>query len=371
MKKTIIFSLLLAAFFSCSKEQQKIKGTIHGGEGQTIYLYAFRDGEYIILDSTVIGKDEQFELRPHEGLVKDIYRLGLGENDFFILITDSTESVELEGQFGQLRNISNVKGSPHSEKLALFSKEVNPIMDSLMNTLALEEEDTNFKKINLDLRNQIEKKFLKWLDSNHTEPGALVALQYLDPTLHHDQFIKVAEALKTSMAESEYFNSFVQYVNSIAEEINGPKRQALDQAIAVGQELSNITLPDPNGKNRSLTDLRGKVVLVDCWASWCGPCRRANPEVVSIYNEFKSKGFEVFSVSLDSDKNAWTQAIAQDKLNWPNHVSDLKGWKSLVTYQWGIEAIPYPILLDKTGKVIAHGNDAMGENLQQLIAKNI
>lgn len=371
MKKTIILSVLLAAFFSCSKEQQKIKGTIHGGEGQTLYLYAFRDGEDIILDSTVIGKDEQFEMKPHQGLVKDIYRLGLGENDFFILITDSTESVEIEGQFGQLRNVSNVKGSPHSEKLALFSKEVNPIMDSLMNTLSLEEEDTSFKKINLALRNQIEKTVLKWINGNYTEPGALVALQYLDPTVYHDQFIKVAEALKSSMAESEYFNSFVQYVNSIAEEINGPKRQALDQAIAVGQELSNITLPDPNGKNRSLTDLRGKVVLVDCWASWCGPCRRANPEVVSIYNSFKSKGFEVFSVSLDSDKNAWTQAIAQDKLTWSNHVSDLKGWKSLVTYQWGIEAIPYPILLDKTGKVIAHGNDAMGENLQQLIAKNI
>jgi len=371
MKKLTLLILLAAVLVGCNKEQQKIKGTIHGGEGQTLYLYAFRDGEDIILDSTVIGKDEQFELRPHQGLVKDIYRLGLGENDFFILITDSTENVDLEGQFGQLRNISKVNGSPHSEKLAQFSREINPIMDSLMNTLAMEEEDTSLKKVNLNLRNQIEKTVLKWLDGNHTEPGALVALQYLDPMLHNDQFIKVAEALKSSMTESEYFNSFVEYVNSIAEEINGPKRQALDQAIAVGKELSNITLPDPNGTNRSLTDLRGKVVLVDCWASWCGPCRRANPEVVSIYNNFKSKGFEVFSVSLDSDKNAWTQAIAQDKLSWSNHVSDLKGWKSLVTYQWGIEAIPYPILLDKTGKVIAHGNDAMGENLKILIAKNI
>ncbi|MEN9334315.1 MAG: hypothetical protein RLY35_1495 [Bacteroidota bacterium] len=371
MKKIVFFSLLLTAFFSCSKEQQKIKGTIHGGEGQTLYLYGFRDGEDVILDSTVIGKDEQFEMRPQAGLVKDIYRIGLSENDFLILITDSTESVELEGKFGQLRNMSKIIGSPHTEKLAQLAQEINPIMDSLMNTLALEEEDTSYKKINLALRNQVEKATLKWLDGNQSEPGALVALQYLDPTLHGDLFIKVAEALKSTLSESEYFNSFVEYVNSIAEEINGPKRQALEQAIAVGKELSNITLPDPNGKNRSLTDLRGKLVLVDCWASWCGPCRRANPEVVSIYNTYKAKGFEVFSVSLDSDKNAWTQAIVQDRLSWPNHVSDLKGWKSLVTFQWGIEAIPYPILLDKSGKVIAHGNDAMGENLKKLIDKNI
>lgn len=371
MKKIIILLTFIALLSSCSKEQQKIKGTIHGGEGQTVYLYAFRDGEDIILDSTVIGKDEQFELRPHVGLVKDIYRLGLSDNDFFILITDSTETVELEGQFGQLRNVSTIQGSPHSLKLAEFSKTVNPFMDSLMNTMAMEEEDTSFKKINIALRNQIEKATLKWLDGNQTEPGALVALQYLDPTLHGDLFLKISEALKSTMSESEYFNSFVQYVNSIAEEINGPKRQILDQAIAVGKELSNITLTDPNGKNRSLSDMKGKVVLVDCWASWCGPCRRANPEVVSIYNTYKSKGFDVFSVSLDSDKNAWKQAIAQDQLSWPNHVSDLKGWKSLVTYQWGIEAIPYPILLDKSGKVIAHGSDAMGDNLKQLIDKNI
>ena len=123
--------------------------------------------------------------------------------------------------------------------------------------------------------------------------------------------------------------------------------------IAVGQPAPDIALPNPDGKVYKLSDLKGKVVLLDFWASWCGPCRRANPSVVSLYNRYKSKGFVVFNVSLDKDKQKWVDAIEQDGLKWEYHVSELKFWQSQVVGLYGIEAIPRQFLIDKQGKIAA------------------
>lgn len=107
-----------------------------------------------------------------------------------------------------------------------------------------------------------------------------------------------------------------------------------------------------DGQPMKLSSLRGKVVLVDFWASWCGPCRRENPHVVKLYDKYKSKGFEVLGVSLDRTKGAWEKAIAKDKLTW-SHVSDLKGWKNVVAKQYSVTSIPHTILLDQEGKILA------------------
>lgn len=108
----------------------------------------------------------------------------------------------------------------------------------------------------------------------------------------------------------------------------------------------------PEGKPMKLSSLRGKVVLVDFWASWCGPCRRENPHVVKLYNKYKSKGFEVLGVSLDRTKDKWEKAIAKDKLTW-SHVSDLKGWKNKVAKQYSVTSVPHTILLDQEGRILA------------------
>jgi thiol-disulfide isomerase/thioredoxin len=116
-----------------------------------------------------------------------------------------------------------------------------------------------------------------------------------------------------------------------------------------------INLATPDGKTLSLKSVRGKYVLVDFWASWCGPCRQENPNVVKAYNQFKDKGkgFTVFSVSLDDDKDRWTKAIAADGLLWPNHVSDLKKWNNAAAAAYGVQSIPQSFLLDPNGKIIA------------------
>jgi peroxiredoxin len=136
----------------------------------------------------------------------------------------------------------------------------------------------------------------------------------------------------------------------------------------VGTVLPEFKQNDVNGKSVSLSSLRGKYVLIDFWASWCGPCRAENPNVVKAYNAYKSKGFTVLGVSLDQDKNKWLEAIKKDGLTW-THVSDLKYWNNEVAVKFGIQSIPANFLIDPKGVVI--GRDLRGEDLEKVLATNI
>lgn len=138
-------------------------------------------------------------------------------------------------------------------------------------------------------------------------------------------------------------------------------------SIDVGDASINITLPTPEGKNKSLHELKGKVVLLDFWASWCGPCRKENPNVVQAYNKYKDKGFTVFSVSLDQDRQRWIDAIAKDGLVWNNHVSDLLGWGSAGAKLYGVRGIPATYLIGPDGKII--GKDLRGSALERKLAE--
>ncbi|HEY0273218.1 MAG TPA: TlpA disulfide reductase family protein, partial [Chitinophaga sp.] len=147
------------------------------------------------------------------------------------------------------------------------------------------------------------------------------------------------------------------------------ERLAVARKTAVGQPALTFSQPDTTGKEVSLASFKGKYVLVDFWASWCGPCRAENPNVVKAYNTYKDKGFTILSVSLDDSKTKWEDAIAKDGLLW-THVSDLKGWKNAVAEQYGIRAIPQNLLLDAEGKIIGKNlrGDALDKKLGEVFA---
>ena len=152
-----------------------------------------------------------------------------------------------------------------------------------------------------------------------------------------------------------------------------PEPHEVRVGINIGDKAPDLAYPNPNGKIITLSSLRGKVVLIDFWASWCPPCRRENPELVAIYKDFSDKkfknadGFTVYSVSCDQSKEAWMDAIKKDQLIWKNHVSDLKGWEAEATYTYRISSIPSNILIDGNGIIMA--KDLQGETLRNYLEK--
>lgn len=181
-----------------------------------------------------------------------------------------------------------------------------------------------------------------------------------------DQFAQ-DKALQTEVitALHEKFPSH-PLVNERYDKINTPQNRT-----ATGNVAPELEFPDPSGVTRKLSSLRGKVVLIDFWASWCGPCRKENPNVVKMYAKYRDKGFEVFSVSLDNKKENWEAAIQKDGLVWANHVSDLKGWGSAAAKLYGVSSIPCTFLLDREGRILARGlrGPELERALQQLFGE--
>jgi thiol-disulfide isomerase/thioredoxin len=195
-----------------------------------------------------------------------------------------------------------------------------------------------------------ETTFIKsYIDNNSSSLTCLAVIDKLSPDDYLESYVKLDKGLSKAMPNNAYTKLFHDRVAEM-------------MALSVGSIAPEISLNTPDGKNIALSSLKGKVVLVDFWASWCRPCRAENPNVVRIYNTYKDKGFDIYSVSLDKDKDMWVKAIADDGLVWPSHVSDLGYWQSSVVKQYKISGIPFTCLIDKSGNIAAKG--LRGEELE-------
>ena len=351
--------------FSCggtdaTGEKVVITGNLQNVPQGVVVLSQFTDSRPKVLDTLEIKSNGDFSFEFDSISAPTFYELNLyGQR--VVKLALYTEDVDVKFNFSDPTSLQ-IEGSKDSKEMLKLEK-------------LMEEYQVKV--------NQLNERYYEAMSKN--DAPVIQQIQVDAMTLESQQVVSVKEMIESmgnsfaSLAAIGLLNpqNDFPFIDALVTKLNDnypgspailQMKQQLDElrALAVGQEAPDIVLPDPSGKSTKLSDLRGKYVLIDFWAAWCKPCRQENPNVVRLYTQYNSKGFEVFGVSLDRSREDWIKAIADDRLNW-TQVSDLLYFNSAAAELYQIQAIPATYLIDPDGKIIA--KDLRGPSLEAKLAE--
>ena len=374
----LLFIIVMTALLSCNAKNNEgrysIAGTIQNSENKKLVLQEvpFDGKEIITLDSVTLKKDGKYNfnfISKTEGL----YILAI-ENDtlhnFSIVFVNDEKNIQINADPGKMETYT-IKGSNTSASLLTFLKEYKSKDIGIFETMNKLAELQNSNGAGAAIDTLQKERNNKIADLNTFTQNAInnasnaSMIYYLLGLSMRSMETSQVLALAKAAAEKTKSEALVNFATSLGNQIQTNVKPG---AIAIGQPAPEIALSDPKGKIITLSSFKGKYVLVDFWASWCGPCRGENPNVVQAYEKFKKKNFTVLGVSLDESKEDWEDAIKADNLNW-QHISDLKKWESTVVSTYKIEGIPYNVLVDPNGIVIA--TELRGPALEETLKKYI